>query len=192
MPDFTQISYVVDASDRIVSVSPEWSDFALQNDGEGLAPEEVIGQSLWRFIADESTKTLYAAVLAHVRRGPTTELVLRCDAPERRRLIEMTVTRQTDGRVEFRTVLLSSKQRPVQRLFAKSTPRNDRRLPVCSWCDKVKVADGKWFEVEGAMEYLRLAEDHMLPQIESVVCQHCYTKVIVTVQGASTLSDGER
>lgn len=178
MQDFTEISYVIDAEDRLVKVSREWAGFALKNEGEAILAEHVIGRSLWDFITDDPTRELYQAVLDHVRRGENEEFVLRCDAPERRRLIEMIVTRRPDGNVEFKTLLLASKPRLAQRLLAKSTPRSCRHVMVCSWCDLVNVDVDKWFEVEAAMEYLHLTDELELPGIEPVVCPACYAKVM--------------
>lgn len=178
MNDFNEISYSIDAKDRLATISPEWAGFALKNDGQGLTPESVVGRPLWDFIADEPTRKLYRAVLTHVRSGSATELILRCDAPERRRLIEMQVKREPDGSVKFTTVLLGSKVRAVQRLLDKSTPRTTRKVMVCSWCDKVKVDVEKWSEVEAAMEYLHLTREPELPMIEPVVCPECYARVM--------------
>jgi hypothetical protein len=178
MQDFTEISYVVDAKDRLVNLDRDWTEFALKNEGEEILPEQVMGRSLWDFIIDDPTRELYEAVLQHVRSGEKEDFVLRCDAPERRRLIEMIVTRRPNGDVEFKTVLLASKPRAAQRLFAKSTPRNGRHIMVCSWCDLVNVDKDKWFEVEAAMEYLHLTDEPELPGIDPVVCPACYAKVM--------------
>ena len=156
----------------VVSVS------ANENEGEGLAPEQLIGRPLWDFVSDDPTRELYEAMLEHVRSGSTTDLVLRCDAPDCRRLIEMIVTRQPNGNVEFKTVLLASKVRSPQRLLARSTPRTAQHVMVCSWCDLVNVDLDKWFEVEAVMDYLRLADEAELPRIEPVVCPDCYAKVM--------------
>jgi hypothetical protein len=187
MQDFTEISYLIDAQDRLVKVSSQWLEFALRNHGEGLKPDQVEGRSLWDFITDEPTRELYKAILAHVRSGSPTDLVLRCDAPERRRLIEMIVTRTPEGNVEFRTALLASKPRPSQRLLAKDTPRTARHVLVCSWCDKVNVDVEKWFEVEAAMEYLHLTDEPELPMIEPVVCPECYAKVLEIIGDSKPL-----
>lgn len=177
MQDFTEISYIIDANDRLVSVSPEWARFADQNQADNLSPDAVKGRSLWDFIADETTRELYGDVLAHVRAGAPTDLILRCDAPERRRLIEMVVTGRADGSVEFKTVLLATTARVPQRLFDKSTPRNNRHIMVCSWCDRVNAGVEEWLEVEAAMERLHLTNEPELPQVESVVCPGCFAKV---------------
>jgi hypothetical protein len=189
MQDFTEISYVLDGNDRLVSLCGGWLEFAVRNHGEGLTPESVAGRSLWEFIADEPTRELYEAILARVRSGTETDLILRCDAPEERRLIEMIVTREPDGMVKFRTVLLASKPRVAQRLFEKTTPRTARHVLVCSWCDKVNVDVDKWFEVEAAMEYLHLTDEVELPIIEPVVCPECYAKVLEMIGSSTSLED---
>jgi hypothetical protein len=177
MPDFKEISYVVDPHDHLVEVNQEWTPFALKNEGYEAVADQVVGRSLWEFITDDPTRELYAAILEHVRSGETTELVLRCDGPERRRLIELIITPRPDGNVQFKTLLLASKPRAAQPLFARSTPRDGRRVMVCSWCDMVNVDVEKWFEVEAAMEYLQLTEEPELPSIDPVVCPACYTKI---------------
>ncbi len=179
MQDFTEIFYVIDPVDRLVRVSEEWTSFALANAGEDLAPESIVSHSLWEFITDEATRELYEAILARVRSGGETDLILRCDGPDRRRLIEMTVTRLPDENIQFKTTLLGAKTRPAQRLFDRSTPRTTATIMVCSWCDRVHVReDDEWLEVETAMERLHLTDEAELPQIAPMVCPSCFAKVL--------------
>lgn len=175
--DFAEIVYVVDANDRVVSVSSEWEDFGTRNGGCNLEPGKVTGRPMWEFIADDETRKLYRRVLAHVRSGMSADLVLRCDGPARRRLVEMIVSRRPDGQVEFRTILLSAKSRPAQRLFDHRVPRTDGRLPVCSWCDRVKTDQEVWLEVEEAMDAMRLTAAPALPGLEPSVCPVCSATV---------------
>ena len=149
----------------------------------------MVGRSLWDFIADDPTRELYEAVLEHVRSGSSTDLVLRCDAPACRRLIELVVSRRANGDVEFRTVLLASKVRSPQRLLAKSTPRTAQHVMVCSWCDLVNVDVEKWFEVEAAMDYLHLTDEPELPMVEPVVCPACYAKVMEILAASKPLEE---
>jgi len=177
MTDFTEISYIIDGNDQIVSVSPEWTRFAVQNDGPELTPENVVGRWLWDFIEDEPTRELYRHVLDRVRSGCATELTLRCDAPGRRRLIEMIVSLRAEGNVEFKTRLLGAKDRPRQPLVAKSTPRNGERVLTCGWCNRVHAGTEEWLEVEEASDRLHLSDEPEQPRAEHVVCPDCFTKV---------------
>lgn len=177
MNELTEICYVVDERDQLVSVSRDWSCFAEQNGGPELTAENVTGRSLWDFVEDEATRELYHDVLRRVRSGRSTELTLRCDAPDQRRLIEMIVSRRPDGNVEFTTRLLASKARPRQPLLAKSTPRSGERVLTCSWCNRVHAGTEEWLEVEDASDRLHLAGEAELPRMEHVVCPHCFAKV---------------
>lgn len=116
MPDFTEIIYIVDPNDHLVEVSRERTELPLKNDGVGIPREGVVGQSLGDFITDDPTWERYEAVLEHVGSGETTDLMMRYDVPDRRRLIEAIETRPPDGNVEFKSVLLASKPRAAQRL----------------------------------------------------------------------------
>jgi len=191
MADFTEIFYLIDAQDRIVSVSPEWTPFAAHNDGPGLTPENVVDRSLWDFIEDDPTRELYQKVLARVRSGRATELTLRCDAPDRRRLIEMRVSPQTEGRVEFRTRLLAARERPQQPLTAKSTPRSGRRVMTCGWCNRVHAGAEEWLEVEEACARLHLAGEPEWPSPDHVVCPECFAKVTEILAQKDPLKPGE-
>jgi hypothetical protein len=175
--DFSEIVYVVDAEDRVVSVSSEWEEFGTRNGGSDLRPEQITGRPVWEFIADEETRKLYRRVLAHVRAGMPADMVLRCDGPARRRLVEMIVSRRPNGQVEFRTILLSAKSRPAQRLFDHQVPRTEHRLPVCSWCDRVKTDQEEWLEVEEVMDAMQLTTAPALPGLAPAVCPVCAATV---------------
>jgi hypothetical protein len=177
MKTSSEISYLVDAEDRIVSVDGEWSRFAAENDGAELQPDKVVGRPLWDFIADEATQELYQHVLERVRSGQPTELILRCDAPDRRRLIEMRVTLQREGTVAFNVHQLCERSRQWQPLLAKSTPRTTKRVLTCSWCNRVHAGTEEWLEVEDAINRLELTGEAELPWLEFVICPDCFAKV---------------
>ena len=172
-----EISYIIDAEDRIISVDGEWSRFAAENDGAELLPDKVVGRQLWDFIADEPTQELYRNVLERVRSGKPTELILRCDAPDRRRLIEMCVARRVDGTVAFNVHQLCERSRRWQPLLAKSTPRNTAHVLTCSWCNRVHAGTEEWLEVEEAVDRLELTGEAEFPRMEYVICPDCFAKV---------------
>jgi hypothetical protein len=147
------------------------------NDGPALISEKVVGQSLWQFIEDEPTREIYRQVLDRVRSGAAAEFTLRCDAPDRRRLIEMTVSGRPEAQVEFRTHLLSAKARPWQPLLASSTPRSNARLLACGWCNRVHVETDEWLEVEEATDRLHLDAEPELARVDHVVCPDCFAKM---------------
>lgn len=183
-----EISYLVNDHDRVVSVSPGWVEFARSNDGEELTPESVTGRELWDFIHDEVTRELYREVLACVRSGRPASLVLRCDGPAERRLIELRVDRRPGDHVEFRTVRLAAKRRPPQRLLDRRVPRSAARVQVCGWCDRVNTGVGGWKEVEAAAEEMGLNRSATVPGIEPCTCPVCREKVLHAL-GKSSAAD---
>lgn len=187
MSDSSTITYVIDAEGMLISVCSNWEQFAEGNGGRGLKKEEILGRSLWSFIDDQPTRQLYQDILTHVRSGAATELILRCDAPDERRLLQVTLTPLSEGKVEFRARVISRKSRPVQRLLDRSTPRTSSRLMFCSWCDRFHLKSDRWVEVEDAVAKLGLEDAPELPRIKPVVCPACYTKIVDILAEAKTM-----
>lgn len=174
MNDCGEISYTVGASDRIVSVNANWADFARANNAPELL--SICGRELWEFMHDEATRFLYRRVVDHVRSGVKVELTLRCDSPDERRLIELTISPGAAGQqIEFRTRLLASKERPHQPLLDRFSPRSRLRLPVCGWCNKVQIHARRWVELDDAGEFAAAASG--FPQVDPVTCPRCLAKV---------------
>jgi hypothetical protein len=119
------VRYEVDGVDRLVRVNDAWSSFATANGGLHLVAHRVIGRSLWDFIAGEATRQVYKSLLRRVRDGGHSRFAYRCDAPERRRFMEMTMTATPAGHVRFesRTLL-------VEHLAFAPPPATH----VCPWC----------------------------------------------------------
>lgn len=182
------VAYALDENDRLFAVNEEWSRFAVANDAPELYPQNILGHSIWEYIVDEATRELYRQVLKLVRSGEAVELVLRCDAPGERRLLEMTVRRGTDSDVEFTTRVLCAKPRPEQRLLKRSTPKNRARLRMCCWCNQVDV--GQWMELEEAAPKLGLENAAALPLIEYVTCPRCHAKISGILEAARTTHTG--
>jgi hypothetical protein len=176
MSAFSEISYAIDGRDRFVCVGGDWASFAEENEGQELASTEMGGRSLWDFIVDESTRKLYADLLAKVRAGLSAELEMRCDAPECRRRLGLRVSLLPSGDVEFKSVLRALEERPPQRFLATSTPRTDETLAMCSWCSRIPVGADRWLEVEDAMDCLQLRDEPALPRLESIVCPTCQAR----------------
>src|SRR5947209_973097 len=79
-------------ADRLVEVNDAWTRFAHNNGAPELAPDAVLGRSLWTFIADPTTRRLYEALVARAREGSPRTVPYRCDVPAAKRLMRMTIT----------------------------------------------------------------------------------------------------
>jgi len=170
-PD-ADLDYSVDAEDRIVAVEEEWERFARSNAAPGLAGA-LHGRSLWDFISDPTTRELYRDMLKRVRAGTPIRIPFRCDAPDRRRFMELQVVAEADGTVHFHSHLLRLEWRDPVELLG-SGPRNPATPPlnICSWCKHVEVEE-EWIEVEEAVERLELFGDHPPPLLSHGICPSC-------------------
>ena len=177
MGDTGKIQYLIDADDRIVFVSGDWDQFATDNDAADLKTARIVNRSLWQFVTEKSTREVYAEVLKSVRAGRTAEFTMRCDGPAVRRLVEISVKPLPEGEVEFTTRVLATKERPPQPLLSRSARRSDRKVNVCTWCDRVQVAPDEWRDVEEAVEPLQLKSASAMPRVTPAVCPHCMEKM---------------
>lgn len=170
-----ECKYVVDQNARIVSVSESWALVARDNDAAAeLKEDDVIGRSLFDFIADEHCQDLYKALIKKVRAtGEATSFPFRCDTPERRRLMELCITQTSDGKIEFDIELLRDDEREAPcNLLDADHPRTDDEVLICSWCKCVQIGDD-WLEIEDATKALGLSNESALPKLNHGICELC-------------------
>jgi hypothetical protein len=176
--DGREFVHWVNPSDRIIEVNQAWRDFARENGSAQLADKMETKPSLWDFITGRETRYLFEVLLSKVRRGkgPFT-LPFRCDAPDRRRYMELTVRLCEGARVEMSSRMLREERRQPVPLLADDVLRSDRVLYCCSWCKKFEVPSGNWEEVEGAIKELDLFGVEKLPVISHGACPDCAHKI---------------
>lgn len=176
MSEMADIVYRVNGNDQIVYVSEAWDTFAVANGGEGVRAARVLHRPLWDFITDLSTQEIYRTLMRKARAGHLVRFTFRCDAPWRRRFLEMTMLGGPDNAVEFHTRTLLEEERPVPVLLDPDAPRSDELLRSCGWCKKILVGD-EWVEVEEAVHRLRLFHRRLVPAITHGICDECYARM---------------
>jgi len=172
--DGREFIHWVDASNRIIWVNEAWQDFAQENQA-GYLVKMVAGKPLlWSFVNGLETRYLYEAMLAKVRQGKgPLSLPFRCDAPDRRRFMEMNMQLVENGVVVFSSRVLRQEFRESVRLLSDEVARDERFLYSCSWCKQIELSDGKWVEVEEAVRLLALFTEETLPKISHGICPRC-------------------
>jgi hypothetical protein len=141
-PDPRPVVYRVDGRDVITRVNAAWRAFAAENGAPSLAARAV-GTSLWAHVEGAETRALYAAVHAAVRRsGRPVTLPFRCDAPEERRWMELTVRPLGGGHLQVVSALVQQAVWPRVALLDPAEPRGAGQFVMCSWCKRVRVGDG--------------------------------------------------
>jgi hypothetical protein len=187
LPWMRPVCYRIDRHDRLEEFNDGWSEFARANDGVGLEPEAVRGRKLWDFVADATTVGLYQAMCSRLRDSSAPMHVhFRCDAPDRRRLLTMTMTAVDHGAIEFAVSSVSEEFRPKVALLDASTPRSTAELNMCAWCKRVQLSADRWLDVEDAVETLALFETVRLPLLSHGVCPPCYERLMRQVGEPTT------
>lgn len=178
------VRYRISPDDIILEVNESWVDFAAANGAPELGPIQVLGQPLWRFISGVEVRHLYTLLLGRIRRTHSTVVIpFRCDAPDLRRFMEMTMTALPDGTVEFIATLIRTESRDVVSFLAPGSDRGQPLLTICSWCKRVQIAETDWVEVEKAVARLGLFQRDILPQLTHGVCHTCYAEVLRELSG---------
>jgi hypothetical protein len=166
----------IDAEDRLTFVNDEWRRFAEENGAPDL-PERAQGTPLWMHIRGRDLQHVYRAIVARVRasREPLA-YPFRCDSPEVRRFMELTVAPGPGGEVEFRSRLLRVEPRQPAAPAVPAPPRAPRVLVVCSWCRRVRT--DAWVDIEDAARSLRLFDDDNFPRVSHGVCERCRDRLV--------------
>lgn len=168
------VEYCIDASDAVVEVDAGWRRFAHDNDAPELADPDP-ARTVWDHFADDETRDLWRAIVAQVRATDVAARVpLRCDGPDARRFLEMTVTPEGAGRVRFRSVLVFEDARPTVEMLAPAAVRDGGApaVELCSWC--ARGLDGaRWIAVDELVLRHRLLEGPPSPPVRHGICPEC-------------------
>lgn len=175
MAEWPVIEYRIDGADRVVSVNDAWTKAAKSDAGPELLPPGILGRSLWEAIGDPTAQQLYGTLVGRVRAGAgPVNLVFRCDTPEQRRLLRLRIAAAGRG-ILFEARFLAVKDRPPVALLSRAARRSRELLRICAWCKRVPMPDGRWVEVEEAMNRLDLLDAPALPQLTHGICPACST-----------------
>ena len=173
----SRIIYRIDSSDRLIQVDDGWRRFAEANRAWELAGDSILGRSLWDFLQDSETRDIFSALLAKVRaRQSPLSFPLRCDSPDTRRYLRLTLSPIPDEGVEFVSETIRTEKRTRIGLLDVTGGKTKDFIRICSWCKRVEVPGG-WTEVEFAIAILGLFDESPLPQLSHSICPDCREEV---------------
>lgn len=168
--------YTIDSENRIVSVSSNWLSFALENHaGESCHPDRVINEPLWKFIDGSETRYLYELCIAKVRNQKRSMILpFRCDAPDRRRYLELKITPRPREEIEFASRILQEEPRETVKLLEHDVARSGTLIKICSMCKKIELSKDVWLEIEDAITVMEFFLAEKLPRITHGCCKPCF------------------
>jgi len=147
---------------------------ALENYAPQMSFERIKYSPIWDFIYDTETRHIYRMLLEKVRANPVSvRFPFRCDAPDRRRFMEMEILPLNESGVQFNTVLVREEEREPVRLLDAFEARSEKIIRMCSWCKCIILHDGSCLDVEEAIRRMDLFKEPKLPQISHGACASC-------------------
>ncbi len=169
------VRYEVDSSDLLINVNDAWQTFAIGNEAAHLVRERVLGQSLWDFVSDDITRLVYDVILRQVRNGARSRFEYRCDSPDRRRLMEMTIAPGHAGHVVFEssTVCVEWHRDPP----VVATPTLAR---WCGWCKRAHNDGHEWVDLGLASAESEPGRGRT-PVLTDGMCSDCYSRVMNSI-----------
>ena len=173
---FPAYCYGVDDADNLSRVDDSWLAFAHENGAPELTRSAIVGRCLWDFIADEGTQRLYEQLHRRVRStSQPIVLPLRCDSPNLKRDIQLTISPDDAGALSYRSVILRVELQPQLALLTPTAKRTHDRLTMCSFCKKVCVEPMGWVNLERVAAKLHLFEGISAPRLFYEVSAECST-----------------
>jgi hypothetical protein len=170
----SDLLYELNARDEISSVNREWHRFALANEGALLDPVQILGRVLWDFIGDVETQHIYRLLHRRVRAGGApVRLCFRCDAPDRRRLLELDISAGPELGLIYRVRTLREQERQPLALLEAHAPRSGEFVTICAWCERVAAPPHGWLEIEAAIAVLPRLTEPRPPQLTHGICEVC-------------------
>lgn len=168
----TETTYKIDREDCIIDVSSGWDGFAIENNGPSVVSSSVIGHKLSEFISGDST-SMWIYSLIHSARATKKEIVrfYRCDSPEEKRYMKMTITPEEDGSVSVTSKLLRTEKMRRRVPFVYNPGSSNRK---CSICNRIQYQNS-WLEPDDA-RVLGLLDDSDPISVIYSVCPTCMQK----------------
>jgi hypothetical protein len=180
----SDLLYHLNASDEISSVNEEWLRFAQANDGQSLLSPQILGRPLWDFIGDLETQHIYRLLHRRVRAGGgPVQFSFRCDGPECRRLLELSISLGVEQELIYRVRTVSEEHRSPVPLLDPLLRRSERFVTMCGWCKRVAAPPHGWLEVEDAVAALSLFAEPRPPQLTHGICGECSQSLDQTLGG---------
>ena len=188
----TDTWYVVDREGRITAVGGGWDVFARTNEAPEIRGQHVVGHLWSDYVDSQEVRDLYDRIFDVVRgRQRPIEFGFRCDGPASRRKMRMHLSPMPHGAIELRTRTLSEIERASQALPARSVPRTDELLLMCSYCNRIRVPGVGWCEVERAIATIDLFTAERMPGLGHGICDPCLLQLRALIDGAERSSSAD-
>ncbi len=170
------IEYKIDENNNIIYVNEEWDCFALENNGEEIVSDKIIGRNLFDFVENITVKHIYLHLLDKVRKGNKILIDYRCDSPTYKRFLQLTIKPEDNSIIRFISREKEILPQNYLRILDSKSIRSKKFIPMCLWCKKIKVED-EWEELEQAINKYDLLNQLEVPSLTHTICEECYQQL---------------
>ena len=171
-------TYTIDAQDRLIDVNLAYVR-SLASEHGILIPSQLIGRSVWDFVAGTVPKQLWRVLQRRVRAlGAPVFLPMRIDLPDQRRLVDVELHALGNDDIRHVQQMLWCEARPAVALLDPNYPRDERTVVRCAWCARVRVRLGLWMEIEAAQHALGIEAGSSLPSVQDTACTACKQTIL--------------
>jgi len=174
----SQVVYRLGADDRIIGVGAQWLAFARANGAPSLTPDAVCGRPVFDFVEGMEVRSIYRALFETVRaRRRPVSIPLRCDSPDRRRLLRLDVRPVRDRELEIEGTLLRDEPRARAGGQGAALPAPRLLLELCSFCKRVAVPGRGWVELEDLGPAALALAAGRTPELRQSICEPCASEL---------------
>jgi hypothetical protein len=161
------LTYGLNAENRIVATSETWDSYALSHEGSECVSRLILYRSIWDFIAGEEMREFLGSVFEECRsREQDFSTLSRSNGPSEQRLLQMTVRPGTLGTIFVHHELIATSCKP------SNEPVNlarHRSLQQCSICERIRIGEN-WISLQA------VPNSRMFPRSHTV-CPSCKAKL---------------
>lgn len=189
--------YHTDQDNIITSVNRAFVVFARDNWRSDFDPAHLLGKPLFSQISDITCRHIYLILLERIKKNRRAFTVaFRCDSPAMRRYMEMTITPDRGGVIEWSSKILKEQLRDPLAVLDATQERSKNFLFMCSWCKKCKISEwitlksptlsiDEWIEPEDMMTILSGSGSPRFPEISHTVCPDCHQVLLEEIKNFS-------
>lgn len=172
--DLIKYRYRVNCEDIVSWVDAWWLAFARENGAPELSAENVVGRCLWDFVDDDATRGIYQQLHRRVREsGQSVVVPFRCDSPNLRRHMRLTILPGADGDLCYESQLLRVEPGVRYRVLEPGEPRNEAFLTLCSCCKRALLETHGWLDLNEAVLRSGVFDRRRVPQLRYTFCDEC-------------------
>lgn len=175
-----KLSYTVDKNDRLIEFSSNWDEAAREGGAPQLFASDIVGEPLKSFVVGDASRAYVDMVFgfARLKQKPVIK-TYRCDTPEFKRNMKMTLIPKLNGDVEtVHEVVSVERWEHIVGIYDSMPQETSREVKIydrCSVCNDMFYED-KWL-TQDDIAVLNPSFEKEPMWVTYTVCPFCRNKL---------------